>query len=63
MIQKSAPAQFFRLNRNYLAHISAVKSFTSVGRGRLAVQLSPRPAEEVQVSQENAAGFRIWAGR
>lgn len=57
------PAQFFRLNRNYLAHISAVKSFSSVGKGRLAVQLSPRPAEEVLVSQENAADFRTWAGR
>lgn len=58
------PAQFFRVNRNYLVHASAVKSFSSVGKGRLAVQLQPRPAdEEVQISQENAAGFRTWAGR
>ena len=57
------PAQFFRVNRNHLAHISAVKSFASVGKGRLAVQLQPRPAEEVLVSQENAAAFRTWAGR
>ncbi len=58
-----AAAQFFRINRNYLAHASAVKSFTSVGKGRLAVQLQPRTAAEVQVSQENAADFRAWAGR
>jgi two-component system LytT family response regulator len=57
------PAQFFRVNRNYLAHASAVKSFSSVGKGRLAVQLQPRPVEEVLVSQENAAAFRAWAGR
>lgn len=58
------PAHFFRANRNYLVHASAVKSFSSVGKGRLAVQLQPRPAdEEVQVSQENAADFRTWAGR
>ena len=57
------PAQFFRVNRNYLAHAAAVKSFASVGKGRLAVQLSPRPAEEVLVSQETAADFRAWAGR
>ena len=57
------PAQFFRVNRNYLAHISAVKSFASVGKGRLTVQLQPRPTEEVLVSQENAANFRAWAGR
>ncbi len=58
-----APTEFFRLNRNFLAHASAVKSFSSVGKGRLAVQLLPRPAEEVLVSQENAADFRAWAGR
>jgi DNA-binding LytR/AlgR family response regulator len=57
------PAQFFRVNRNYLAHVSAVKSFASVGKGRLAVQLQPRPTEEVLVSQETAADFRTWVGR
>lgn len=57
------PAQFFRVNRNHLVHASAVKNFSSIGKGRLAVSLQPRPAEEVQVSQENAAAFRVWAGR
>jgi DNA-binding LytR/AlgR family response regulator len=57
------PREFFRLNRNYLAHASAVKSFASLGKGRLAVSLVPRPAEEVVVSQENGAAFRAWAGR
>ena len=53
---------FFRLNRNYLAHVSAVKSFASVGKGRLAVQLNPRAPEEILVSQERGAEFRAWAG-
>lgn len=57
------PADFFRVNRNYLVHASAVKSFNAIGKGRLALQLQPRTAEEVQVSQENAADFRAWAGR
>ena len=57
------PAQFFRLNRNYVAHASAVRSFSSVGKGRLAVQLHPPPADEVLVSQEAAAAFRAWAGK
>lgn len=54
------PKQFFRLNRNYLARANAVKSFASVGKGRLAVQLHPKPTEEVLVSQENGAAFREW---
>ncbi len=57
------PAHFFRLNRNVLAHIAAVKSFASLGKGRLAVQLLPRPADEVVISQENAADFRAWVSR
>lgn len=55
--------QFFRVNRNYLAHISAVKRFASVGKGRLEVELRPPPAEPVLVSQESAGDFRAWAGR
>lgn len=58
------PEGFFRVNRNYLVHASAVKSFSPIGKGRLAVSLLPRPPEkEVQISQENAASFRTWAGR
>lgn len=56
------PAEFFRLNRNFLARAAAVKSFSSVGKGRLAVQLVPPAADEVQVSQERAADFKAWAG-
>jgi len=58
-----APAEFFRLNRTVLARISAVRSFRAIGKGRLAVQLHPPTAEEVQVAQERAAAFRTWAGR
>jgi two-component system LytT family response regulator len=58
-----ASADFFRLNRTHLAHSSAVKTFTPVGHGRLSVQLVPRPAAEVLVSQENAAAFRRWLSR
>lgn len=56
-------AEFFRLNRTVLARISAVRSFRPIGKGRLAVQLHPPTAGEVQVAQERAADFRAWAGR
>ena len=54
---------FFRLNRNYLVHASAIRGFSSVGKGRLTVQLQPRCSDEVIVSQENGAAFRAWVGR
>lgn len=56
------PVEFFRVNRNILARAAAVKSYRSIGKGRLAVELVPPAAEEVQVSQERAAEFRAWVG-
>jgi DNA-binding LytR/AlgR family response regulator len=52
---------FFRLNRRYLAHLSGITRFRSVGKGRVEVTLCPAPEEEVVVSQEHAAAFRKWA--
>jgi DNA-binding LytR/AlgR family response regulator len=57
-----SPAEFFRLGRNILAHIRAIRRFRSIGKGRIAVELQPPAAEEVQVTQERAAAFRAWAG-
>jgi two-component system LytT family response regulator len=54
------PRRFFRLNRRFLAQVDAVKSFRSVGKGRLGVALEPRPDDDVVVSQERAAVFRDW---
>lgn len=54
------PANFFRLNRQYLARIDAIGSFQSAGRGRIRVQLTPDSGERVIVSQEKAARFRAW---
>lgn len=61
--QELDPRDFLRINRNYLVQASAVKSFASLGKGRLTVQLQPRPTEEVLVSQENGAVFRSWLAR
>lgn len=56
-------AEFFRLGRNFLAHIAAVRSFRSLGKGRLSVELLPASAEPVEIPQERAAAFRAWAGK
>lgn len=58
-----AGGEFHRVNRNVLARASAVRSFAAVGKGRLAVELQPRPKDEILVSQENAAAFRAWLSR
>ena len=53
-------AEFFRLNRQYLAHADAIVGFRAWFKGRLLVELQPAALEEVVVSQPNAARFRGW---
>jgi len=54
------PALFFRLNRKYLASINAIGKLKSQGKGKLMVELSPPPPEEVVVSAEQTASFKEW---
>lgn len=61
--QELDPRRFFRVNRAWLVAVSAVVSFKSAGRGRLALTLSPEPVEEVLVSQEHAAAFKDFMDR
>lgn len=60
-LQSELPSKtFFRLNRQYLAHASAIRAYRPFFKGRLLVELVPAPGEDVVVSQENAARFRAW---
>lgn len=61
--QEPELAQFFRVNRKFLAHINAVRKFRPFARGKIKVDLCPSPEEEVVVSQENAKAFRAWVGK
>ena len=57
------PEAFLRLNRQVLASAAAIASFRPVGKGKLLVELAPRPRGEVLVSQERASLFRSWLSR
>jgi two-component system LytT family response regulator len=56
------PAQFFRLNRKYLASINAVKKMKAYGKGKLEIELHPAVDEEVIISNENVPAFKDWMG-
>jgi DNA-binding LytR/AlgR family response regulator len=59
-LERDLGAEAFRVNRQYLVHASAVVGFRPFVKGKLLIELSPAAAEEVVVSQENAARFRAW---
>ena len=54
------PEHFFRLNRKFLSHRQAIQRIKGWGKGKLQVELEPKPAEDASVSQEMAAKFKDW---
>src|SRR5205085_6746789 len=51
------PKQFFRINRKFIANISAIEKFKP-DNGKIRVFLKPEVKEEVHVSKETAPAFR-----
>ncbi|MGY3087790.1 two-component system LytT family response regulator [Hymenobacter sp. UYAg731] len=54
------PARFFRLNRQLLAQLPAVRRLHPHFGGKLLVDLYPAPAEEILVSREKAPALKAW---
>jgi DNA-binding LytR/AlgR family response regulator len=52
---------FFRINRKYIANISAIEKFKPDG-GKIRIILKPAVVEEIFVSKESAPEFRKWIG-
>src|SRR5262249_29874510 len=57
-LERDLADEVFRVNRQSLVHASAIAGFRPFVKGKLLVELAPATAEEVVVSQENAARFR-----
>jgi len=54
------PAYFFRLNRQVIAHVPAVRRLQPHFNGKLLVELHPAASEEVLVSREKASAVKAW---
>lgn len=54
------PSQFFRLNRQLLAQLPAVRRLVPHFGGKLLVELAPAPTDEILVSKEKASAVKRW---
>jgi DNA-binding LytR/AlgR family response regulator len=54
------PAQFYRVNRKYLVNQQAIRRIKTFTKSKLQLEIQPAPAEEIIISQENAAAFKAW---
>jgi len=54
------PSQFFRLTRQLIAQLPAVRRLVPHFGGKLLVELAPAPTDEVVVSKEKASAVKSW---
>ena len=57
------PAHFFRVNRQLMVHIDAVKKVHTWLGGRLKLELQPPTTTDTVVSRERVNGFKEWLNR
>ncbi|MFN3530686.1 MAG: LytR/AlgR family response regulator transcription factor [Bacteroidia bacterium] len=60
LAQELNPAHFFRINRQFLLHISAIKQVHIYPKSRLKIELKPETKEEVFVSIDKVSRFKDW---
>lgn len=54
------PADFFRINRQFIISIHAIAEMYSHTKGRVLVKLKPPSRHETIVSVERSADFKLW---
>lgn len=56
------PTRFYRANRQFIVHFEAITTVHRYHKGKLLVETHPKAAEDMVVSAEKAADFKIWLG-
>jgi two-component system response regulator LytT len=51
---------FFRINRQFIIHIDAIRKILTYYNSRLILQLHPDAGTDVIISRERVADFRSW---
>jgi DNA-binding LytR/AlgR family response regulator len=53
-------AEFFRINRQFLAHRQSIRRVQQEGSGRLLLDIHPEFSEQVSVARRRVAEFKNW---
>ncbi|MBU6343610.1 MAG: LytTR family DNA-binding domain-containing protein [Bacteroidetes bacterium] len=54
------PADFFRINRQFILRINAIREMQPYSKSRIKVETYPPSDQEIVVSTERAAAFKKW---
>jgi two-component system LytT family response regulator len=56
------PMDYFRINRQFITNIRAIKEMKTYSKGRVFLMLQPPTEESLIVSSEKSAKFKKWLG-
>lgn len=56
------PKNFFRINRQFIISIHAIKEMFSYSKSRVLIKLNPPAKHETVVSTERSGDFKLWLG-
>jgi two-component system response regulator LytT len=51
---------FFRINRQFIVHVDAIKKITTYYNSRLILQLEPAAEADVLISRDRVTAFKSW---
>lgn len=57
------PAQFFRINRQFIIHIQSIKHMSAYSKGRIKIETEPVCKEDIIVSIDRSGNFKKWLDR
>jgi two-component system, LytTR family, response regulator LytT len=57
------PDIFFRINRNFIINIEAIKEMYTLSKSRIKIELQPKTDTETLVSFNRMSNFRKWINR
>ena len=63
LTQMLDPKRFFRVNRQCIVSMSSIRSALQYSAGKIKLELSPSPKQEVLVSGDRMSDFKDWFGR
>ncbi len=57
------PKKFFRINRQFIINVDCIENMHIVSKSRLKLDIKPKPDQEVIVSVNNVADFKLWLNK
>lgn len=57
------PDNFFKINRQFVINIDAIKRVHSYFQGKLKLEIEPSHSEDIVVGKDKAAAFKRWLDR